>query len=61
MTENLKHIPEFNMTIDELHEKIELLAERREKLTQELCNLDVEVAMITTIMTTKAMKELGHL
>ncbi len=56
---DLIHIPEFDMTIDELHAKLESLAEHRAQITNELCNLDAEISMISAIMTVKAMREMG--
>ena len=47
------------MTIDELNNMIEELAEQKLALTEQLINLDAHITVIAAVMTVKAMRTLG--
>lgn len=56
---DIKNIPEFGMTIEELYKRLEELAEKKLTLATEIMNIDAEFSSIAAIITVKAMKELG--
>lgn len=57
----LKDLPDFQMTIEELYNKVEGLAEQKVELTMKILQIDAEIVMTSSIITVKAMKELGRI
>jgi len=56
---SLIHIPEMDMSIDELNALLQDKAERKSKLHDEMMQLDAELITIASILAAKAIKELG--
>ncbi|HWQ20337.1 MAG TPA: hypothetical protein VN455_11210 [Methanotrichaceae archaeon] len=55
---NLNHIPELDMSLDELDAKLESLADRKLKLTEELLAVEGEIGTVLAICAAKAIREL---
>jgi hypothetical protein len=53
--------PEFQKSVEDLVAKLEELAERKMTLNKSLLNLDVEMAYLVSVISLKAMKELGRI
>lgn len=53
MTRNLIRVPEMDMNVDQLSERIETLADKKIQLTQEIIQIEMDMIMVMSILTRK--------
>lgn len=58
---SLVDIPEFDWSIDQLQKQMEIVAEKKMHLTEQLIQAEAELQLLASITSVKVMKELGKI